>query len=669
MPEADAIDRVLTTGNSMLKFLRKYQLILLAVGGSLLMVVFLLQPVLQQLTPDPRKRTVAMIGDEKITMGDQIQANQELELLERFYPDLLPMLGLVDEKTNAAHWILLKHEAEQLGAMGVQRDGADWIQELAIAETQARIRQFQQSGRFLSPEEREEIAEIVLNRLLQTRQAFVDRFPGQSAAGFDSVLSRARGVMRMRNLYVSGPQLTRARAADSMVEDGTMVLTDLVVIGPDAVMGEIAEPTEAEIAAFFAEYRGTVPGNTDEAEGGNPFGFGYTLPPRVKLEWLTLDRSAIAAVVQADPVVVRRRWQRENPDGGDFDADRVSIEQTVRDETIDRILTDADEIVRGEILNRTRELKKEGIYRVVPSDWAAPDLETIAGDVVEAIQERHGVRIPRPRVQRRTDAWQTPADLQSLPGVGFSGFQIGNQRAFVFQLPEMVRGIGEDTRVAVQPRVPIIDPPATGADGSRYYITVLEARGESPPDDLDEIRDRIVENIKDKRAFDMLTDRLASFREAAESGGLDAAAALGANNGVPPTIATDIMVSKDRVLPTGASRPSPAANRPAFREAVVEAGSMLDPLAEADSADGPETVVLTPIPAAQSLVVAKVRAKRPPSLDDFRRMQGLVVGQRVRELVAEAQDGADPLGFVALSDRLGYEEVGGGGDDDEDAAG
>ena len=233
----------------------------------------------------------------------------------------------------------------------------------------------------------------------------------------------------------------------------------------------------------------------------------------------------------------------------------------------------------------------------------------------------------------------------------------------------MVRGVGEDTRVPVQPRVPIIDPPAVGADGSRYYITVLAARGESPPDDLDEIRDRLVEDMRRKRAFDILTGQVGAFREAAVSGGLDAVAALGAGSGVTPTVATDVLIGKELMAPTGISRPDPAANRPAFRAAVVEAGAVLDPLAEADTLGGPETVVVTPLPSSQSVAVAKIRAKRPPTLEDFQRMQAQRIVQGVRDRIAEAQDGVDPLGYTAMVGRLGYEVIGGGRDEDEDAAG
>jgi hypothetical protein len=96
--------------------------------------------------------------------------------------------------------------------------------------------------------------------------------------------------MRLQRLYDAAPRLGRQRAIDAFLEGSTAILTDQIVLGPELLGGEIGEPTDEEIRAFFDDYRGTAPGNTDSDAGGNPFGFGYLLPARVKLEWLALER-------------------------------------------------------------------------------------------------------------------------------------------------------------------------------------------------------------------------------------------------------------------------------------------------------------------------------------------------------------------------------------------
>nr|WP_289135503.1 hypothetical protein [uncultured Halomonas sp.] len=71
----------------MLKFIRKFQLVILAVGGSLLMVVFLLEPVLTSFQRSQMNRTVARYGDgSKITSFDLDRARSQLELAKRVAP-------------------------------------------------------------------------------------------------------------------------------------------------------------------------------------------------------------------------------------------------------------------------------------------------------------------------------------------------------------------------------------------------------------------------------------------------------------------------------------------------------------------------------------------------------------------------------------------------------
>ena len=66
----------------MLKLLRKYDKWILAIGGSLLMVVFLLPQALTEFGANPRKATAAVIdGRGKITEGDLMEARQELSKL------------------------------------------------------------------------------------------------------------------------------------------------------------------------------------------------------------------------------------------------------------------------------------------------------------------------------------------------------------------------------------------------------------------------------------------------------------------------------------------------------------------------------------------------------------------------------------------------------------
>lgn len=130
------------------------------------------------------------------------------------------------------------------------------------------------------------------------------------------------------------------------------------------MLDEIPEPTDSELAAHLERFRNYRPGDTE----GSEFGFGYLLPSRVKLEWLTLDPMRIAEVVEADPVQVRRRWQTDHA-STPFEEARSEIARAIREEKVSQILNEADETIRGEILSMLRGVEREGIYRAIPADW------------------------------------------------------------------------------------------------------------------------------------------------------------------------------------------------------------------------------------------------------------------------------------------------------------
>ena len=650
----------------MLKFLRKYQLILLAVGGSLLMVVFLLQPVLNRLQPDRSKRIVATIGSdkEKITLGEQKRANVELDLLDRFLPEMSTLLGL-DRENKTAHWLLLKHEAERMGVMGVQQDGEDWIPELAYGLVITQVELARRQGKQFTNDEVNETLRVATEGLMKRRESLMRSNRGLAPAAFNETMSKARGVMRLRRLHDQAPRMSEQQAIRAFEEMGTRILTDQVLLGPELLLGDIPEPSEAELAEQLEQYRLNKQGVTDPAEGGNQFGFGYLLPARIKLEWLTLDPRRVAEIVTPDPVLVRRRWQEQNPDGGSFEAARGEIEKEIKEETVEKIVGDADEIIRGEILAAQRGIGKEGIYRSLPEDWSPPDYEKIAQDVVEAIRDRHGVRITLPGVIRRTDVWLTQLQIQQLPGVGRAEFRVGNKRVRVTALPNMVRGVGEDSTVPVQIGLPIIEPVAEDADGAKYYITVLDARGESPPDGVGDIRDQLVRDVKSLKAFRALVDRIDEYRSVAVAGGLVAVSDLYRvdDETNPVRVRENIFVMRDGLSPASfTSFQDPRANDEAFRKAVLAAAADLDPLAEPDSMPLEQAVVVVPLPATRSVVLARIRAKVPPTVEDFRRFEEGLVSRETRRMISEAQHGVHPLQFSSIAERLDYVEIKRNGD-------
>ena len=102
--------------------------------------------------------------------------------------------------------------------------------------------------------------------------------------------ARLHGIIRMQVAYQRAPRFSDRRLAAGMKRLNDQTQVEYIFVPPEQVMAEVAEPTEAEVAAQFAKYGDVLAGTGD-------VGFGYRLPDRVKIEWMTIDRATIAAAV------------------------------------------------------------------------------------------------------------------------------------------------------------------------------------------------------------------------------------------------------------------------------------------------------------------------------------------------------------------------------------
>jgi len=647
----------------MLKFLRKYQLLVLAVGGSLLMVVFLLEPILTRLAPNPDNKKVAEIERDGrgVTAGDRRMAALDIQDLGSMLPSLPAALG-IDPDHPGDHWLLMTHEAEAAGLVGEDLDGASWVNEIVAQQVGAAMRQAQLRGQFVTPSQQEEFAANLRSRLEEARNVISAR-RRMPLVEVDRMLARARGVARLRDLYAGAARMSDRRLIDAAATQGAAALADAVLVPATLVASTVEDPSDEAMREHLERYGDVMPGDFDD----NEFGVGYRLPDRVQIEWLVLDPAVFESVAEVDRVELRKRWQRANPDGTDaaFAEARPALERQLRAEAGAEIMAEADQIVRGEILRLVRPLEEEGPYRVVPSDWpaAGPDYERIAQLVVRQVQERLGVRVPAPRVERRTDRWLNREDIARLPGLGRAAFRIGAQRVAVAEIAGYVREINESEVLRVQRGVPVLDPFATDEAGRHFYVTVLDARAESAPESLDVVIEAVRANMRVLAAYELLTGVAEPARLIAAEAGLEAAVGLVAaearvsESATLPQPLRDLIVFSGGVQTTmpGQSSP-PALNSSGFTEAVLETARGLDPLAPVDSGDPERTTLAVELPRSRSVAFAKVRALRPFTAESYRVGAERLVQTLVSREVGEAfpEDAASPFTLDAMSERLGY---------------
>lgn len=659
----------------MLRAIRKYNKWILVVGGTLLMITFLIGPIMQQLGGDPTKRVVARLDGRPILVRDEMRAAGEIYSLTQLTGGLVPTLLGIEER-DPRHWILLKAEARDAGMIAEAEDGRAWFPELAEAMAdQALNAQYAQllggrSWRMLMvqsprlaemlnlPSQHRELADLVLSTFDQRaeRAAQDGRLTPQE---LDEALAAARGVFRLFDAYSRAARLSDRRAAARAKDILDGAYADVLAIPASRLIEEIPEPDAQAIQAQFERFKEVRPGEGD-------FGIGYTLPARVKLEWLTLDASAIEQALALDPVEVNKHYlQNRTKYPGEFTAERPNVEREMRSAQLTRIMQEAHRTIQAEVLRVTRRLESDGRYKALPPDWAEnrPKLEAVAAAVVEQVRQATGVTIPLPSVTIRSGEWLTRDELAALPGIGFSEFRSGSLRIpftqFVFSARELDADAARDFPVAVQAGIPLVESYLTDSAGARHYLTILDVRKESPPDSVEEIRERLVRDARTLQAYERLAARADELRGLAASGGLDAVRDLIFPPPAPPADPEATPPIDDRpavarrVLVTRAGMQPPAgadialADTERVREAIMTTAQGIDPFTPPEQIEPAPASLASPAPTSLALIVARVTALQPLTRERFRLVDA--------ELVADARLAAQTaFSLAALLERHEY---------------
>lgn len=664
----------------MLKFIRKYQLIILVIGGSLLMVVFLLEPVITRLSPDARKSTVAKLADGTTFNGfDYQRASFDLAVLKRVYSRVFAPfeqggLGLDQgaEENTELHWLLLSKQANDAGLIGDAGEGRTWLPILAQREAGALIQQQMQEGLITSQEQAiqamSEMTTQIENGLARNVALATGMLRGMTEDDVYRTLAAARGIQRLYGVFSSMPAFSDLGAMHAAKDRYDTIAVDAVLIKGELFAESIPEPTEDELQAFFDTYKGDSPSDND-------FAIGYTQPTRVKLGWLTLNKQVIESSIVIDRIELNKLWrtdhllpedQRKYP--GDFAGERFNIETAYRADRAMDIMVEADKIIRSQVLQATRGLSKDANRYILPEDWDTkrPTLEAIAQAVVSGLRDQLGVNAPLPTIDIRTDRWLNSFDISSLQGFGSSNFRIGSRQFPAYNIPQVFESEEAQALITIQPGVMIADPASQDAAGNRYYTIVYELNEAGAADSIDDVgRDKVLADYRTVKGYELLASNLAGMQAAAQSTGdlapaITAALALGQGDITRPGVARNLLVSSQAIARGRlASTVEPGLNTPAFRDAVSEAAAGLDQLTPPDAVAEAPIIVAVELPSAKGIGLAKVIAPRPMTQQDYAGNLNRILNNESNSQIRDAmvESNASPFSLGSLSDRYGYQRV------------
>lgn len=632
----------------MLRFLRKYNKIILAVFGSVLMVVFLVPQAVQQFGGAGGNRAVARLAGETISAQEMTAVQLDLQVLQEIDRNLLGILGL--QQPIGEHWLMLIEMAERGGFVGGPQDGRNFLR--TAAQTFVDLQRQQIAAQYgpdivdqLFPADQveQQVRELV-NRMDQNRAAAAVRVGGDERR-VDMTLARANGIIRMYEAYLSSAQLSRMESISLARRFYDTAIVDFTVVPADEAMSEVEDPTEQEIQEHFETYRSVAPGEGE-------YGIGYLREPAVRLEWLMISPGAFEENIEIDRIEAFKRFKRNEDtsyQGRTFDDVRGQIERGLRQERVREIMELAMRTAQAEILKATQTLESDGRFKALPPDWAErrADYGAVANEVNAAVRDQFdlGANIAS---ARPPGPFMTENAVSQLAEISSAQLQSGTRSIPFIDLAFSVRELNEEAPYGLQ--AGLTGPPVRDDSGNVFFFRVLEARPESPPPSVAVIRGDIIENIRRIKAFEILDAQAPSFRERAASSLESLASQIDSDIQRNVTVGVTGMQDED-------GRPVSALfNTEENRRAIMARVNALDPReGRFQQIDPLDLTIVLPLKRTQSLAVVKIRSIEPISIENYRALEPRV---RVdfRE-IGEPYSGDSPFGFDELARRLDFERI------------
>jgi hypothetical protein len=471
------------------KFIRDNSRTLLMIFMSLLLVAFLIPNAIQGRSQAEReyRRKLGRAFGRDITTQDLDQANSDIKIVS--YAGLEQGLS----QSVALPYYLMSQEAQRAGV----RVGRDEVKAFLVERSQ-RDPVWQQ------PDE-------TLKRIQQLTRRSYDQI-------YDAI-GRWLAINRLGQFQASGlvDTLPRQELAyrNSTQEAGAQV----VLIDDKAFVAQVPDPTEEELQSFFDECKGRKTAHTEKE-----LVFGYLLPDRVQIQYLTVDPQQIKSQLTIPASQVRRFFEENagrylkpdplasQPAGGG----QVPQVPMTFEEARDRVRADyrearALELSQNLVNEMYHEARRpwttsgrdaEGFAQTPPGDPVSfPDLREKFSTTYQVTYAQSGL----------VDA----DELRQLPDIGQAGEKLGTRQ--IMRVPELafrVKGILEKDPADGKPVLNVNEPvvvltysvdPRTRdfAPRQAYLLRVSEVSPSAPPTEIGNLREKVVGDWKLLRAHEL----------------------------------------------------------------------------------------------------------------------------------------------------------------------
>ena len=494
----------------MMKFFRKHNKKLLAVFMTLLMIVFLGGSALDSLLTPRADVVVADSYGGPVSFSDHGEAEYTTRILERIGVDWQRPFPGLPEPLDTLDWILLTREAKNLG--------------MAIDTGTVRYSLGGQGG----------INELA--RQLRVKPTHILR----AMAEYTAVVDTARAVGGAARPSEAEVHIAARNAMEK-------VRVAAVLLPAGAFVDEQEELAEAEIEAQFSAYR--------DRERGPGLEFGYYVEPTVKVQYIKIDRDVISETVRIANLEKKARAYYDEVHEQDPAFRRPPEEPaSERDSPNDDAIEgppyepppylhweEASEIAIGIVRQQAAEEAAEQIAHWLVQYTAEPWHTVTRGDdgyktapqsvaqleYYERVIENMPATIAYPEAVSvgMTDFFNSDQSLD-VPEIGMASFR--PERG---GMPLWLRQLAFRTK-AVVPKVPFDGDASpsdylapfqtcqyslTDSDGNIYVFRGVDAREGHIAESVDEVRERVLEDLRVLRGYDVALARAESLRSCTDT--------------------------------------------------------------------------------------------------------------------------------------------------------
>lgn len=602
----------------MIKFLTRYNKWILAIGGTLLMITFLIPQAITHFgqTMGQASARWATIGpnNRQISAAEQRDVQLELRLLtetqlNRLHPNLTV--------TRPEHWYLLTLEAEKAGLI----PGPGAVYE------------------FMAPDSRDAILAGIRGSIGGTRD-FVLR-----------AMAKRDGVSGLLAQFLGAAPMSDRRMTVDSARLFSSATAELVIIQADKPSTPVTF-TEAQLLEQFEANKTKLPGEGEK-------GFGYKLPNRVKIEYLTIPaasvRNRIAASDELSGVALRRYW-RENATtpGFGMEAPSLPVPDVVRESLLNHLTTKRLADI-AKFANDNLRLNRRGVsttagYLNLPENFAE-DLPKLA----QSIQQHF--RIELPAYEALGDRWLDDKSVTELPAIGAATTDKFGAPISVSSLIRSLKEFGGSDTAPVQQGVAF--PPLSDLDGNLYVVRVTDASPAHVPASLDEVREQVVADLNRIAHFAELETQVSEVQNMAVNAGLLAVAD-----------AHDTTIQPRSSLSTFGQMPLPniGASKDAMDQLMVKAMALPTSLA-LDELPARDRIVTVAAADKLALIVARFIEVRPLTREDYTMYMSNGFAQRfLGEDEIKPDDLIEAFSFETLAARHNFKLANPATDEEDETA-